>query len=196
MISFIASIINSLDTAVWKFFVQNPFLVEVAKVVTRAGVSTVLIPVALVAGGVVWWKTRDVISAVLPWITVQASGLFIASMKSWTAVKRPPQEFWLTTTDSFSFPSGHVGNTTALVVSIVLLVQTIAPRYARASFAVGAWVCIAMGWSRLALNIHWMSDVLAGLLTGTAIAFLVSRVAERFRSPRVSQLQTPGPREG
>ena len=196
MISFIASIINSLDTAVWGFFVQNPLLVDLAKVVTRAGVSTVLIPVALVAGGVVWWKTRDVVSAVLPWVTLQASGLFIASMKSWTAVQRPPQEFWLTTTDSFSFPSGHVGNTTALVVSIVLLVQTLAPRYARATFAIGACICIIMGWSRLALNIHWMSDVLAGLLTGTAIAFLVARVAERFRSPRVSQLQTPGQREG
>ena len=196
MISFIASIIDSLDTAVWEFFVQNPFLVDAAKVVTRVGVSTVLIPVALFAGGVVWWKTRDVLSAVVPWVSLQASGLFIASMKSWTAVQRPPREFWLATTDSFSFPSGHVGNTTALVVSIVLLVQTSAPRYARATFAVGACVCTIMGWSRLALNIHWLSDVLAGWLTGIAIAFLVARVAERFRSPRVSQLQTPDPREG
>ena len=196
VISFIASTINSLDTAVWEVFVENPFLIDVAKVVTWFGTGAVLISVAVAVGVVVWWRTRDVLSAIIPWLTLQVCGVVIASMKNWTAVQRPPREFWLTTTDSFSFPSGHVGNTTALVASLVLLVYKTLPHYSRTSFAVGGLVCIAMAWSRLALNIHWMSDVVAGLLTGTAIAFLVARVAERFRSPRGSQPQTPGQRGG
>jgi len=148
-----SSIINSLDTAVWEVFVENPFLIDVAKVVTWFGTGAVLIPVAVAVGVVVWWRTRDVLSAIIPWLTLQVCGVVIASMKNWTAVQRPPREFWLTTTDSFSFPSGHVGNTTALVASLVLLVYKALPHYSRTSFAVGGLVCIAMACLHVGANL-------------------------------------------
>ena len=195
VVSSFASALDSLNQEIWNFFVAHPFFVDGAKAVTSLGVVTVLLPMAVVAGVVVWWKTRSAVAALVPWVSVQLSTVVIASLKEWTAVVRPPGEFWLVTAQSGSFPSGHVGNTTALVVSVVFVTFAHFPQHLRKVQVAGGMAVLAMGWSRLALNVHWFSDVVGGALTGIAIAFVVVRTAERFRFPRVSQLQTPDQRE-
>lgn len=194
MLSLVASAIDSLDQKIWNFFVNRPFFVDGAQAVTSMGVITVLLPIAFVVGVMVWWKTRSAVGALVPWVSVQFSAVVIASLKEWTAVVRPPSEFWLVDAQSGSFPSGHVGNTTALVASIALVAITHFPQHLRKVQVIGGIAVLAMGWSRLALNVHWFSDVVGGVLTGVAIAFVVARLAERFKSPRVSQLQTPDQR--
>ena len=194
MLSLVASAIDSLDQKIWNFFVGRPFFVDGAQAVTSMGVITVLLPIAFVVGVMVWWKTRSAVGALVPWVSVQFSAVVIASLKEWTAVVRPPSEFWLVDAQSGSFPSGHVGNTTALVASIALVAITHFPQHLRKVQVIGGIAVLAMGWSRLALNVHWFSDVVGGVLTGVAIAFVVARLAERFKSPRVSQLQTPDQR--
>lgn len=192
--SLVASVIDSLDQKIWNFFVNRPFFVDGAQAVTSMGVITVLLPIAFVVGVMVWWKTRSAVGALVPWVSVQFSAVVIASLKEWTAVVRPPSEFWLVDAQAGSFPSGHVGNTTALAASIALVAFTHFPQHLRKVQAIGGIAVLAMGWSRLALNVHWFTDVVGGVLTGVAIAFVVARLAECFKSPRVSQLQTPDQR--
>jgi membrane-associated phospholipid phosphatase len=52
-----------------------------------------------------------------------------------------------------------------------------------------AWV-LAMMWSRTGLQVHWLTDTIAGALIGIAAAVLVdelwSLLARRTRSPRLA----------
>lgn len=187
-----ASVLESVDQRIWEFFVERDFLTGLARGVTNMGVLPVLIPVALVLGAYVWKRTGSVLMAVLPWLTMQITFVVVASLKDWTAVTRPPREFWIVEASAHSFPSGHVANTTALVSMGYLLVSEIHPSRRRA-FAIASFVVVAlMAWSRLALNVHWLSDVVAGALIGVVSALMVLRLSQRIKSQRGSQPQTPG----
>ena len=60
----------------------------------------------------------------------------------------------------WSFPSSHAASTTTAAIVYGRLLGTPAP----------AVVAAAMAWSRLALGVHYPSDVLSGAALGTAVA--------------------------
>lgn len=67
--------------------------------------------------------------------------------------------------DRFSFPSGHTAAAFLLAGNTVLHYGAVgAPLY--------LWAC-AVGLSRVALGVHFPTDILAGMALGTAIAGLV-----------------------
>lgn len=69
--------------------------------------------------------------------------------------------------DSFAFPSGHVVRAAALAA---LLAWLLVPARGRlpAALAGGIGAGLVMGYSRLALGVHWPSDVAGGILLGIA----------------------------
>ena len=74
-------------------------------------------------------------------------------------------QFLLFNNKYHSFPSGHSGAASAFFG---------VPVFARRTY--GRWtflIAIAIGWSRVYLNVHHLSDVLTGILVGTLIAYLV-----------------------
>jgi membrane-associated phospholipid phosphatase len=79
-----------------------------------------------------------------------------------------------------SFPSGH---TIASVMCYGLLVYLIAPRVRSgwgkaAVIAIGVLLILFVGFSRLFIEDHWLTDVLAGLALGVAWASLVYTTVE------------------
>lgn len=188
----VASVVDTIDQNVWELFANNPFMTSAAQVVTSVGVIYVLLPLSVLCGLHIWRSTGSLLSATIPWIAVQMNSVVVASLKDWTAVARPPEEFWVVNATAGSFPSGHVANTTAFVVAAVVLLSQIHPSRQRALVGVGLFSCVAMAWSRLALNVHWLSDVLAGWCVGAATSFVVLRLIQQIKSQRESQLQTRG----
>lgn len=189
---FLSSALDTIDKNVWELFVNNPVLTALAKVVTSVGVVYVLLPLSAVVGLYLWRRTSSVFTAVTPWIAVQVNSVVVANLKEWTDVPRPPQEFWIVNASAGSFPSGHVANTTAFVVAVAVMMTSLHPKQQRVITGVGITVCVAMAWSRLALNVHWFSDVVAGWFVGAASALVVLRLLQRLKSQRESQLQTRG----
>ena len=177
-----ASALGGIDRAVWRFFVHHEFLVSVAKIYTRWGVMSILSPLALVVGIALFMKYRSVALAIIPMVSLQVNDLLTASSKSFFAVGRPPQSEWLAGAGGGSFPSGHTANTTALVIAVAfVLVSRSSIRQKQGWVFIGAAILVSlMGWSRLALNVHWLSDVIAGWVLGTTTAFICTLVVMRL----------------
>lgn len=135
----------------------------------------------LSAVGGVWvtWPLRVAIAVLLAvrtrWLQLTAfalsvltSEIAIGTTKELFDRPRPPGGLIGTSGDSF--PSGHAiaGTVTAFWFVIALAPPT--PRRWRW----GAWAVLfafAMALSRVVLNAHWLSDVVAGALFGAAMAF-------------------------
>ncbi len=194
MLAMTASAFGELDHWLWQQCVQNPVLTDVAKTVTDLGSMSVLMPGAVVAGLALWWRYRSVLLAVVPWVALQINSSIVAVLKRTFDVVRPPQENWLAGAAGGSLPSGHVANTTALLVAVavVVFVHETSSTARRTSVVIASSGIVIMAWTRVALNVHWLSDVLAGVFVGIVISAATAFVAILIRSRRENPLQTRG----
>jgi membrane-associated phospholipid phosphatase len=70
---------------------------------------------------------------------------------------------------SASFPSGHATGATVLYVMLAMLVP---PKFRVAAWIFAVVMISLMSISRLALGVHWMTDLLGGVAIGVAFALL------------------------
>ncbi len=155
-------------------------------ILTDAGVLIAWIPA--VVGGTIGMIVIGILIVVLflwrkrPWdaanvaiaiVVVVAIG---APMAAVIARLRPVDS--LAESVATSFPSGHTAVATTVAVTLGLLLR-------RWYVWVGGalWVVLMM-WSRTYLHAHWLSDVVAGLLEGIAVATLVWCAVEAVRDRR------------
>jgi undecaprenyl-diphosphatase len=85
-----------------------------------------------------------------------------------------------------SFPSGHTAVATTFVIILGLLLRR---WYVWAAGAV--WV-VYMMWARTYLHAHWLSDVVAGLLEGIAVALFVWCVIQAYHDRRARKALAAG----
>jgi undecaprenyl-diphosphatase len=86
-----------------------------------------------------------------------------------------------------SFPSGHATYAGATCIALVLLF-TRPGAQRRIWWALAGLGIAVMAWSRTYLQVHWLSDAVAGSLLGIGVALAVfaavQLVASRPREPR------------
>jgi undecaprenyl-diphosphatase len=192
MSSVTASVLGGFDQWVAEQFLQHSVLTDVARRITDAGVLGVLLPIAAFCGVLLWWRYRSIAIAVAPWVAVQLNSSLVAVLKRTFDVARPPREFWLAGASGGSFPSGHTANTTCLLVAVAALIFLLEQKREskRAAIIVASAGSVLMGWTRLALHVHWFSDVLAGWCLGVCVAAIVAFAAVLVKSRREIPLQT------
>ena len=137
------------------------------------GSGYVLLPVTVVCSAVLWRRRHRVVALALPLIGATAAG--VLALTKWIVNKPRPS------LRGYGFPSGHVFGVTVFVVMAVYLLWLFdAPRRAqRLACAVGVAFIVAVGYSRLYVNAHWLSDVVGGLLAGLAFAVVAVLVTDR-----------------
>jgi undecaprenyl-diphosphatase len=81
-----------------------------------------------------------------------------------------------------SFPSGHAMLSAVTYLTLVALLARTETRGAvrRYAMAVGVCLTVLVGCSRVALGVHWPTDVLAGWIVGSAWAVLCIAVSARI----------------
>jgi membrane-associated phospholipid phosphatase len=152
----------------WLHVHSDPSLVSVMKVVTLAGNSAFL---ALLTLGVAAYllRHRRINEAVL--LCFAALGIEVLNAGLKLLFHRPRPEIAYVHLDTYSFPSGHAAGASAIYAVVLYLFARHAHRAWRIalSFAYVA-VVATVGFSRLYLEVHFLSDVLAGVSLGAAWA--------------------------
>ena len=114
----------------------------------------------------------------------------IAALNAWVLkaiVARPRPDVitrLIEVDNSFSLPSGHAANSTAVYGAIALVATVIWWRKAqrRTIWTVTGLLVFGIGLSRVWLGVHWPSDVIAGWLVGAAWALGLAVVLKPVRA--------------
>lgn len=166
----------------WLVEHRTPGLTTALRVVTDLGSTAILTILGLLVAGTVARLSRSWRPVVFLAITAAGSSLLTVVAKSLVGRPRPPAALELVSAGGFSFPSGHALNTAAIVGACAVLLWT----YRRVriwSTATAAAMILLVGFSRLYLGVHWLTDVLAGFALGVgwlamlATAFHLTRPA-------------------
>ena len=162
----------------WMDDIRNGVLTLLARVLNVLGGGIVTIPLRVVVA--VWLAFRKRWRAFATWvITWAAAELILSAAKAFFHRGRPP--FPLVDVVGFSFPSGHAVAGAATAVALVLVLLPAGPARRRWEF-VAIGFAFVMALSRVYLNAHWFSDVVAGVLLGAGVALgsagLVTEVRE------------------
>jgi membrane-associated phospholipid phosphatase len=157
--------------ASWLHYHASHPLVRVCDVLTLAGNAGVL-GVIVVAIGVLLLRRLQTNEAAVLGIAFAGSAIVNALLK--LAFHRSRPELAFVHLDTYSFPSGHAAVSSA---TFAMLAYLLGRRYRsirrRIFIAAGAAAAIAVvGFSRLYLGAHYLSDVLAGITFGLAWATL------------------------
>lgn len=171
--------LNRLDHSVghWGYVHSSAAANHGLWLVTQLGSLTNIIVLGLVIALVETIRTRS--PWILPFLVVVLGGeeLLMTTIKNLTDRIRPSFNPAAVAGLGPSFPSGHSATAAAFYAAAALLLGRRRGHVARAALtglAVGLAVAVAA--SRVLLDVHWLSDVIAGLLLGWAW-FAVSAIA-------------------
>ncbi|MEU4477696.1 phosphatase PAP2 family protein [Micromonospora sp. NPDC023966] len=184
-------------------------LVTVLQAVTDLGGRPVLIWLITIA--VVGLLIRRQPRLAVYLIITGVGGLILdPSLKALVGRLRPVVDVPVASAPGNSFPSGHaLGSFVAYGALLLVFLPAVAPRWRKPAIAVAGALVVLVGLTRIALGVHFVSDVLGGWLLGaawlgvTAYAFRLWR-RERGRpvpplaeglEPEVGEEITPAPAE-
>jgi undecaprenyl-diphosphatase len=149
---------------------RSAALIDLARVITWAGSTWVLIPLALVCSVLLVRAGRrgDALAVALSLAGVIAID---SAVKALVARPRPAVEH-LQHVSGWSFPSAHAGQAGAFWTSLLLVALTVTGtrRASWIAIVLTAVIVLAVAWSRVYLGVHYPSDVIAGVLLGSGWA--------------------------
>jgi undecaprenyl-diphosphatase len=179
----------------WLATHRDLWLTTTLRVVTAGGDPPVLAALALSISVVAAWRCRSWRPVVLAMVGGGGMALVLFTAKALVGRQRPPLPFAAVAADGYSFPSGHATGTAAIMVLSAWMVTRwlIGGWTARVivwSMALGA--ALVIGYSRVYLGVHYVSDVLAGWLLGLAWAGIVMLVGSWWTDARRVRRATSG----
>lgn len=154
---------------------------------TWLGSGAVVVPVAVTAGLVWRWRRGTWWALTLLVVGYLGSATSYNLVKYLVARARPAADLALGTASGASFPSGHSANAAAVFLGLAIVVRAARGRSPLATWAgAGAGALIAVvAISRVYLAVHWVTDVIAGVLLGAlwvvGLALMLAGSEESWR---------------
>jgi undecaprenyl-diphosphatase len=146
----------------------NKGLVAVLKLVAALGGRPIMLWLVAIAVVVLLIRHRPRLAIYL--VVAGAGALLLdPSLKTLVGRLRPVVEAPVATAPGNSFPSGHaLGSMVVYGALLLVFLPAVPPRWRKAVIGFVAAIILAIGITRVALGVHYVSDVLAGWLLGAA----------------------------
>lgn len=179
---------EDVEVAQWIATEREPTLTEISVWASKPG-GTIPV-VAIVVGLSVafalafkrWLESATLVTA------LSLEALVFVTVSALIGRSRPPIEQLDTSPPTASFPSGHVGAATALYLTLAIIVwwrtENALLRGLAALLAVALPASVAL--SRMYRGMHFVTDVVVGLLLGAAAAWVAIRVVSAAAERRAT----------
>lgn len=116
-------------------------------------------------------------------VTAVAGGVIGLLVKTVVERARPSLEDPVAQAPGFSFPSGHAMTaTTSFAIFLLVLLPMVPRAWHVACWCVAGLSVVGVGFTRVALGVHWFSDVVGGWLLGLAVVALTAWAFEAWRA--------------
>jgi membrane-associated phospholipid phosphatase len=150
---------------------RDPLFNRPMKEVSRLGAGEGLIPLIAISSLVLWRRSRR--WAV--WLPVIMAGSGLLQLLTKWAIDRPRPNL-----AAWGFPSGHALSVVVFFGLMVYIVCSFTPRSRWRCLVTAACLppVLVVGYSRLYLEMHWLSDVLGGFAAGLAYLLVSILVVE------------------
>jgi membrane-associated phospholipid phosphatase len=189
--------LNAVDSsslqALHDIGVKHPLWVRFWELVSEVLSPTAFRVLGAVAAAVALVK-RQLRAALFLVLSVQFSELVMQVGKGLANRPRPPTA--LVSAAGSSFPSGHALTAMVGVLALLtVLLSMLSPRTRVPAAVAGALIVLAVGFSRVALNVHYPSDVLAGWALGYLYFVLclgISGLGRCRRHPACGRVRVSG----
>ena len=168
---------ESLDIQLlrWSNLIRHPVLDWFFTTITWAGSLYVQVPIAIAVGICLFQREHK---HEICFFSIGFGGTVMLTYLLKGAIARPRPDFYPTVIPmptSLSMPSAHTAQITAFYLCLWVIAKRISPGRFRFAGAIGALLVVCVGYSRVYLQVHFPSDVAAGILIaiiwsmGTAI---------------------------
>lgn len=176
----------------WVIDQRAGFLTEVMVNASRFGSTPSLVVIALATAALLAWRGRRNDSLLVIGATAGVLALGVG-LKAIVERPRPALADHVVFVHSWSYPSGHSLNSMAVLGLLTVLAVRERPGALRrtALAALGAFLVVAVGFSRVYLGVHWPSDVLAGWLIGVLWLTICCTIAHLARGNTHSSSTVP-----
>lgn len=149
--------------------IHTPWLNWLMIKVTYLGEPLVLLPIALILAVILLLLRRYSPAIILPIAT-----LLTWQLNHWLKAifSRPRPQLWERILDAgfYSFPSGHAMVSFLFYSLIGYFLAVRFPQFRWLIFSVSILLIIAIGFSRLYLGVHWLTDIIAGYMVSLVCA--------------------------
>lgn len=146
----------------------HPPVVTVLEALTDLGGRPVMMWLVSVAVVLLLIRRRTRLAVYLV-VTGVGALLLDPSLKTLVGRLRPVVDLPVSAAPGNSFPSGHaLGSFVAYGALLLIFLPAVAARWRKAVTALVALIVVLIGFTRIALGVHFLSDVLAGWLLGAA----------------------------
>jgi undecaprenyl-diphosphatase len=172
---------------------RTPAQTTIAHTLSWIGSGYVVFPLTFVCGAILYFGGRRWRALAVGLCTVGA--VVIADLDKLLVGRPRPPVHHLEKVTTGSFPSGHSAHSAAFVTALLLaLFATYRPRWLKTAAATaGAVLVVGIAASRVYLGVHYPSDVVFGVLLGTAWALLASHYITAAVAPTTPEPRTPIP---
>ena len=172
---------TQFDQAVRDWFIghQNPLLHTIALVITWVGSPPVMLLLAIGTGA--WFYTRGGRRRAGVVVAAPAAGAILSPTVKALFGRARPAGAILLNEHTYSFPSGHAATSAAVAVTVCYVLAREGMISWRTAILVGGTIPLLVGLSRVYLDVHWTTDVIAGWAVGLFVAAVSAAFYERLR---------------
>jgi undecaprenyl-diphosphatase len=166
--------------------VGRPWLAEALRDLSGLGSTSALVLMTVSSVGYLV-VVRERTTALLTALAVCTGSIGVSLLKTYFGRPRPDARFAELVVSGMSFPSGHAANSTIVLLTIAALLASNRTRVIERLYilAVASLLAVFVGLSRIALGVHWATDVAAGWSLGAFWAIVWLLVAHRVNRPTV-----------
>lgn len=140
---------------------------------SHVGNTEVIIGVCIMVVVITWWVTREWWYAIVPAIAISTQAAVFVLASAIVGRSRPDATKLDPAPPTSSYPSGHVGASTALYLTIAFMAQRIETAWLRRLVTTACVIVpLLVAYARLYRGMHHLTDVLVGMVNGLVCALL------------------------